>query len=175
MARIRLLVVGFVVAGVVAAAAANAAGPPPAIHPDVPSLFAHEIRAIDASHTAPPVLLPATVPLLREKLYGSGGVDLLGWDLSIGGAKNCGNATACFIADFEAIKGGKALGTPVMLKGATKAAYKPSSCGASCAPASIDFVVHGVLYDFQVATLDSHNGKATMIALAQSAINAGPR
>ena len=158
-----------------AARAVPAAGPPPAIHPDLPSLFASEIRAIDQVTTAPPVLLPATVPLERTKLYASGGPDQTGWDVSIGAVKNCGGADACFVADFEAIKGGKTFGTPVTLKGATKAAYKPMSCGASCAPANIDFIVHGVLYLFQVKTLQSHNAKAAMIAAAQSAIDAGSR
>jgi hypothetical protein len=158
-----------------AAHAVSAAGPPPAIKPNLPSLFAHEITAIDQAKTAPPVLLPTTVPLERTKLYASGGTDKSGWDVSIGAVKNCGGADACFVADFEAIKGRKTFGTPVTLKGATKAAYKPMSCGASCAPATIDFIVHGVLYLFQVQTLQSRNAKATMIAAAQSAIEAGAR
>ena len=55
-----------------------------------------------------------------------------------------------------------------------KGRYYPISCGASCSPAQIDFVREGVLYQFSVKD-PAARPKAALIALANQAINYGPR
>ena len=57
--------------------------------------------------------------------------------------KNCRGADACFVADFLAEPGTRVFGQKVTVTGATKAGYHPLSCGASCSPPQIQFVVHG--------------------------------
>ena len=52
--------------------------------------------------------------------------------------------------------------------------YTPLSCGASCSPASISFVREGVLYEFSVKD-PVGKVKPALIALANQAINYGPR
>ena len=67
-------------------------------------------------------------------------------------------------------------GQKVTVTGATKAGYHPLSCGASCSPPQIQFVVHGITYTFQANLKKTAKGdRATMIAAAESAISAGPR
>jgi hypothetical protein len=164
----RMLVAGGALAGFLIVGTAIASSP------NLPSLFASQIRAIHGDSRAPAVLLPASMPLDGKKFFPSGGPKGAGYDLSIGLAKNCGDATVCFSADFLAIKGGKVYGTPVTIKGASKAGYRGISCGASCSPAQVDFVVGGFLYTIQ-ANMTGKNGKGTLIAAAQSAIAAGAR
>lgn len=145
-----------------------------AASPNLPSLFASQIRAIHRDSRAPAVLLPSSMPFYGSKFYASGGPQGTGYDLSLGAVKNCGDATACFIADFIASKGGTTYGSPVTIKGASKAGYRASSCGASCSPPQVDFVVGGVLYTIQ-ANVSGHNSKATLLAAAQASISSGGR
>ena len=116
---------------------------------------------------------PASLPLDGKKFFPSGGPKGAGYELSIGLVKNCGDATACFSADFLATKGGKVYGTPVTVKGASKAGYRGNFCGASCSPAQVDFVVGGFLYTIQANVLTKP--RTTLIAASQSAIAAGAR
>jgi hypothetical protein len=165
----RVLAAGCVVMGLVVAGVSDA------VNVKLPALFASQIAAIKRDTHAPPVLLPSSLGLEHSKYYASGGPSGSGYSLQLGAVKGCGGANACFIADFLAMRGGRTFGTAVTIKGATKAAYAPGKCGASCAPASIDFVVGGVLYTFQASTLTSHHVEAALIAAARSAIAAGPR
>jgi hypothetical protein len=150
-----------------APAAAGAGG-------SLPSLFATQIQKINAAPHAPAVLLPASMPLDVKHEYPSGGPSGSSYDLEIGAAKNCNGADACFVADFQARKGGKVFGTKVTVKGASKAGYHPLSCGASCSPPEVDFIVGGVLYSIQANT-GKHQSRPALISAAESAISAGPR
>src|SRR5262245_7657767 len=108
-----------------------------ATQPTLPSLFAHQIAAINRAAHAPPVLLPRSMPLDARRLVPSGGVSGgrgSGYDLEIGAVKHCGGANACFVAGFTAATGGKVFGTRVTVKGASRAGFVPLSCGASCSP-----------------------------------------
>jgi hypothetical protein len=138
----------------------------------LPSLFAKQITAIKA----PPVLLPRSLPLDARHLYPSGGAMGKGYDLEIGAVKNCHGADACFVAGFTAIPGASLFGKKVTVTGATKAAYHPLSCGASCSPPQLMFVVHGITYTIQANLKKTTKGdRGTMISAAESAISAGPR
>jgi hypothetical protein len=160
-----LATVTAILAGTAAVAAAK---------PTLPSLFAHQVAAIKSAAHPAPILLPRSMPLDAKHLYPSGGTSGAGYDLEIGAAKHCGGATACFVAAFTATKSKSVFGKPVTVKGASKAGYKPLSCGASCSPPEIVFVVKGYRYTIQ-ANLNTKHGRAALIKAAESAISAGPR
>jgi hypothetical protein len=154
------------VAGLLAAASAVGAA-------NIPGVFAKQIKKINAAPHAPAVLLPDTMRLSAKHLYPSGGPTGASYDLELGAVKNCGGANACFVAAFIANKGGKVFGKTVTVTGASKAGYVPLSCGASCSPPQVDFIVHGVLYAIQ-ADLGKRS-KSRLISAAEQAIAAGPR
>ncbi len=162
----------------VAAGSALATAAPAATQPTLPSLFAHQIAAINRAPHAPPVLLPRSMPLDAKRMFATGGVGrgrVPGYDLEIGAVKHCGGADACLVADFQATTGGKVFGKRVTVRGASRAGFLPLSCGASCSPPQIDFVWHGVLYTIQANLNTRQTDRAALIAAAQSAISAGPR
>jgi hypothetical protein len=119
------------------------------------------------------VLLPATLSadVPASRLYGSGGATARGYDIQLAYARDCFDATACFLAEFWGNPGKIYLKTRVVLAHAITGAYRGISCGASCGPATIQWKESGVLYTVQWRA----GTKATMIALADSAIEAGPR
>ena len=118
------------------------------------------------------VLLPASIRNdVAHRLYGSATVSANGYDIQLAYAPGCHDATACFFADFQAGPGRLTFRTRVALAHAVSGAFQDISCGASCAPASIEWREGGVLYGVQYVL----GGKAAMIALANSAIDAGPR
>ncbi|MGA2013990.1 MAG: hypothetical protein ABSH51_26140 [Solirubrobacteraceae bacterium] len=142
----------------------------------LPTLLAAQIRTVHRDRNAPPVLLAGSMPLDVHglHLYPSAGTSGARYDLSIGAVAHCGDATVCFVADFSATKSGKVFGTPVSVRGASRAGFVALSCGASCAPPEIDFLLHGDLYVIQ-ANLTSTNDRLALIDAAQAAIAAGPR
>jgi hypothetical protein len=160
-----LLVAGAVMLPVAAAATPHS----------LPSLFARQITAINRAPHAPPVLLPSSMPLDAKRMFATGGAHRTGYDLEIGAVRHCGGANACFVAEFTAATGGKVFGKRVTVNGASRAGFEPLSCGASCSPPQIDFVVHGVLYTIQANLKTKQTDRAALIAAAQSAISAGPR
>jgi hypothetical protein len=142
----------------------------------LPALFAKQVRTINGAAKAPPVLLPSSLPLDVKHPYPTGGPSGKRYDLEIGAVKNCQGADACFVADFLAAPGTSVFGKKVTVKGATKAGYHPLSCGASCSPPQIQFVVHGITYTIQANLKKTAKGdRATLIGAAESAISAGPR
>jgi hypothetical protein len=173
MRRLRLAVTAVTVAA--SAAAASAVAAPAGPTAPLPSLFAHEIHTINAAAHAPAVLLPRSMPLDAKHLYAAGGPSGNSYDLSIGAVAHCGGADACFVAAFGAVPSTKVFGRRVTVRGATRAAFEPLSCGASCSPPQIDFIVHGVRYTIQANLRTKQTDRAALIAAAQSAISAGPR
>jgi hypothetical protein len=142
----------------------------------LPALLARQIRAIDAAAKAPPVLLPRAMPLDAKHLYPSGGASGKRYDLEIGAVRGCGGANACFVAAFTAAPGTTVFGRRVAVTGASRAAFTPLSCGASCSPPQIAFIVHGIRYTIQANLKKTAKGdRATLIRAAESAISAGPR
>jgi hypothetical protein len=172
MSRHRLIAAasGLLVAGALMVSIAVAA-----TQPSLPSLFARQIAAVNRAPQAPAVLLPRSMPLDATRMFATGGAHRSGYDLEVGAVKHCGGANACFVAGFEAATGGKVFGKRVTVKGASRAAFIPLSCGASCSPPQIDFVWHGVLYTIQANLKTKQADRAALIAAAQSAISAGPR
>jgi hypothetical protein len=141
----------------------------------LPSWFARQIRAINAAPHAPAVLLPGSMPLDAKHLYATGGPSGSRYDLAIGAIAHCRGANACFVAEFTAAKARTVYGTRVRVRGAAKAGFIPLSCGASCAPPQIDFLVHGIRYTIQANLKTSKSDRAVLISAAEAAIRAGPR
>jgi hypothetical protein len=164
----RLSLATVLAAGLLAAAPAGA-------KTSLPGLFAKQIRAINVAPHAPAVLLPGSMPLDAKHLYGGGGPSGSRYDLSIGALPHCGGANACFVADFTAEKASTVFGKRATVRGASKAGFVPLSCGASCAPPQIDFIVHGIRYTIQANLKTSKGDRAALVAAAESAISAGPR
>ncbi len=118
------------------------------------------------------VLLPsrlnAGVPASR--LYGSGGATAHGYDIQLAAAPGCHDSTACFVAEFWGGPGKLGAGAAVTLSKGIAGRFVPSRCGASCAPAQIEWLEFGSRYTMQFTA-----GRAAMVALADSAITAGRR
>jgi hypothetical protein len=142
----------------------------------LPGLLSTQIQKINAAPKAPPVLLPRSMPLDGKHLYPNGAAAGASYDIEIGAVKNCHDADACFIAEFSAARGGKVSGKRVTVTGASSAGFFPLSCGASCSPPQIMFIVHGVRYAIQANLKPSGSSdRAVLIAAAEAAIAAGPR
>lgn len=149
--------------------------PAAAAVPSLPSLFAKQIKAIHRDRRAPNVLLPDSIPVDAKRLYPSGGASRASYDLEIGAIRNCGGANACFVADFTAARGNSVFPKRVTVRGASKAGFKPLSCGASCSPPAIDFIVRGIRYEIQANLNSKQSDKTVLIKAAEAAISAGPR
>jgi hypothetical protein len=162
------------VASAVVAISALVAAPAVAGSVALPTLFAKQIHEVNSAPHAPPVLLPGSMSLDVKHAYPTGGPSGSSYDLEIGAVRNCHGADACFVAALEAHKGGKVFGKKVTVHGASKAGFVGLSCGASCSPPQVDFVVVGVLYSIQAYT-GKHNARTELISAAQDAISAGPR
>jgi hypothetical protein len=132
-------------------------------------------RSLAAARRGPvPVLLPSRLVAGVRRAYPSGGATRRGYSLSLGAAPNCNDATACFLAYFSATRGGRLVGgNPVALTGRVGRFYD-LSCGASCSPPQVAWVEHGVLYGIQ-ANVETNRLRQALVALANSAITAGPR
>ena len=137
----------------------------------LPSVLAAPIAKAKTSGVR--VLIPATLDagLPASRLYATGGATAHGYDIQLAAAPSCKNdSTACFVAEFWGGPGKLGTGAPVTLSKGLAGRYIPSRCGASCAPAQIDWIEFGSRYTIQFTA-----SKSAMVALANSAIRAGPR
>jgi hypothetical protein len=116
------------------------------------------------------VLLPSTISAHAAHLYSSGGATARGYDIQLASAPNCNDANACYVAEFLAAPGQPISGAAVTLVHGIRGRYAASACGASCNPATIQWAEYGLNY-----TIEYIGSKQQMIALADSAITAGPR
>jgi hypothetical protein len=136
----------------------------------LPRLLAKQISSARSSGVR--VLLPSRIDaqLGRTRLYGSGGARGRGYDIQLAAAPRCHDSTACFVAEFWG--GAGRVGAPqrVSLAKRITGAFRPSSCGASCAPATIEWREFGSRYAIQYI-----GSRAALVGLADSAIAAGPR
>ena len=127
--------------------------------PNILALLARPIAS--AKKHAVHVLLPSMIDTHGvAHLYGSGGASAKGYDIQLAYARNCFDASACFLAEFWGNPGKIFLKTRVALAHGITGAYAGISCGASCGPASIQWKESGVLYTIQWRA----GTKATMIA-----------
>jgi hypothetical protein len=142
---------------------------------DLTTLFADTLPAVKAQ-TSIPILLPDTMPSGYDELYPSGVGALREYSIGLAAAPMCGGATACFVADFSARKGGTPFGRGrVTLTGGRHGRFQPLSCGASCSPPSISWKQGGVTYSIQANVGTKKTERRALVKMANQAIRHGPR
>jgi hypothetical protein len=119
-----------------------------------------------------PVLVPSRLNagFRARHLYAAGGRSGDGYDIQLGAAPNCNDGDACFVAEFSAAKGTLGFSDRVTLSKGIVGRFHPISCGASCSPATVEWSQSRFLYTIQFGA-----GRTQLVALADSAISAGPR
>ncbi len=137
---------------------------------DLPALFATQIGRAHAQ-TEVPILLPQTMRSDFRRHFAEGRARPSAWRFDIGAARDCNQATACFVAEFKAVRDGRptARRTIRLARGRT-GHFTPSRCGASCSPPSIAWRERHALYSIQAKVV-----KRELVRMANSAIRNGPR
>ena len=138
---------------------------------NLPAKLARQIAS--ARHGGVAVLLPSAIraDVSASHLYASGGRTATGYDIRLAYAPSCDDGTACFFAEFQGGTITREPGTPVALAHGITGNFYAIHCGASCGPASITWTEGGARYGVQYVL----GARASMVALADSAIDAGPR
>lgn len=126
--------------------------------------------------TPVPILLPDNLYSDFDPLYASGTGNRRGYSIGLAAAPKCGGATACFVADFSAQKGGTPYGRgKVTLTKGRKGRFQPMGCGASCSPPSISWKEGGVTYSIQAKVVGEQSDRQLLVKMANEAIRRGPR
>jgi hypothetical protein len=128
------------------------------------------------TQTPVPILLPDSIPSDIEPLFPSGGGSEKEYSIGLAAVEDCGGATACFVADFSAQRGGRPFGPrTATLANGRKGRFKPLTCGASCSPPSIAWKERGVTYTIQANVGDKRSERRILVRMANQAIRRGPR
>ena len=137
---------------------------------DVPQRFAVQLDRA-ATQTTVPILLPQTMRSDFRRFFAEGRATANAWRFDLAAARDCNQATACFIAEFKAVEGGKPSGRrTIRLNRGRTGYFQPMSCGASCSPPSIEWRERHARYSIQAKV-----GKGELVRMANSAIRNGPR
>jgi hypothetical protein len=129
-----------------------------------------------------PILLPSKLPASVNEnkirvVYGEGEPD--GYEISLYYEPGCGNA--CFAGFFAAKQNAKLAADEadkaVRLAHGVKGYYTGKSCGVSCTPPQIEWMYRSVCYtiQFKVNGRNAKQDEASIIRMANTAIEAGPR
>lgn len=126
-----------------------------------------------------PVLLPDRVAIdvpSRHGIEAKWAANRTSWSLSLGIGPRCGGANACFVGQFSAERGGRpSFRRTVGLRGGVTGYFKPTTCGASCSPPEIQWLRARVLYSVEFREAGPGSDRKKLVALADSALAAGPR
>jgi hypothetical protein len=142
---------------------------------DLNALFAHALPKVKA-RTQIAVLLPDTMPTEARHLFPEHWQTKTSYTLSLGAVRHCGEATACFEADFMGQKGGTPFGSKaVKLARGRHGRFKPLSCGASCSPPAVSWRERGATYTIQANVGTGKTERRILVAMANEAIRRGPR
>jgi hypothetical protein len=142
---------------------------------DVPKKF-KALLVVARDKTDVPILLPQKYRTDAKRLVPSGSFARKRYTFSLSAIKGCGGATACFIADFSAKRGGKPhYQRKVSLTGGRTGYFKPLTCGASCSPPAIEWVDDDVLYWIQARAGTKRQERKRLVGMANSAIEHGAR
>jgi hypothetical protein len=137
---------------------------------DLPQLFATQLERSHAQTTVP-ILLPQTLRSDFKRHFPEGRARPDAWRFDIGAVRDCHTATACFIAEFTGVRGGRpSAPRAVRLARGRTGFYRPSRCGASCAPPSVEWRERRTLY-----TIEAKTSRRELVRMANSAIRNGPR
>jgi hypothetical protein len=171
--------VALVLMAAVLATPAGAAGGSAKV--DVLAALSARIATVKRDDGGVAVLLPATMPLQRP-YYTASSASNGRYRLEIDGAEPCDGANVCLFALFTGVRGGHLYGKPIALHHGVAGRYAQIQCGAACSPPAIDWVIHGVLYTIEAnPSVEDHPNvagnvvRATFVAAADQAIDAGPR
>lgn len=128
------------------------------------------------TQTSLPILLPDAIVTEIDPLYPSAAGSAREYSIGLGAVEDCGGATACFVADFSARKGGKARGPrkATLAKG-RKGRFKPLTCGASCSAPSIEWKERGIVYRIAANVGTKRTERKLLVRMANQAIRRGPR
>ena len=137
---------------------------------DLPRLFATQLERA-RTQTEVAILLPQTMRSDFARHFPEGRARPRAWRFDIGAARSCNQATACFVAEFRAVRGGRpsAPRTVRLARGRT-GYYQPLACGASCSPPSVEWRERHSRYSIQAKV-----AKRELVRMANSAIRNGPR
>jgi hypothetical protein len=147
--------------------------------PPAPALRVVATKLADL--TAAPLVLPSILPLdYGGRVYTMAGPEGRGWSIALAATRNCGGANACTLGSLEATRSARRLGAGdgqrVRLITGQVGRYQPLSCGASCSPPSITFRFGAYVVEYQLKiAAGPKRERASMIAIANSALRAGPR
>jgi hypothetical protein len=137
---------------------------------DIPNLFATQLQRAHAQ-TQVPILLPTTFRSDFRRHFPEGRARPNAWRFDIGAVRDCDGAGACFVAEFRGVHGRSpsAPRTLRLTRGRT-GYYRPSKCGASCAPPVLQWRERHALY-----TIEAKTTRHELVRMANSAIRNGPR
>jgi hypothetical protein len=142
---------------------------------DLNALFADALPRVTAK-TRIAVLLPNLMPTDAKHLYADHWETRRTYTLSLADIPNCGEATACFEAEFSGQKGGTPFGfRSVTLARGRHGRFKPLTCGASCSPPSISWKERGATYTIQANVGTKRTERRILVKMANEAIRRGPR
>ena len=142
---------------------------------DLNALFADALPQAKAK-TRIAVLLPDALPTDAKHLYAEHRETRRTYTLSLGAVPDCGEATACFEAEFRGQKGGAPFGKRrVALARGRHGRFQPLSCGASCSPPSISWSERGATYTIQANVVGKGGDRRLLTRMANEAIRRGPR
>jgi hypothetical protein len=137
---------------------------------DVPQTFATQLTRAQAQTTLA-ILLPQEMRSDFRRFFAEGRATQGAWRFDLAAARGCNQATACFIAEFKAVRDGHPRGRrTIRLNRGRTGYYTPLSCGASCSPPSIQWRERHARYSIQAKV-----GKRELVRMANSAIRNGPR
>ncbi|HEV2813083.1 MAG TPA: hypothetical protein VGW10_07525 [Solirubrobacteraceae bacterium] len=142
---------------------------------DVDDVLGDDIARV-APLTDVPIRLPARISLgYDDAVFGDGGLERPdGYSFTLAAAPDCGNATACFLAQFSGQENGSfAFRRRVRLARGIVGRYKPTTCGASCSPPMIEWKQRGRYYSLQAKVAGPE--RRLMVRAANSAIRSTPR
>ena len=145
---------------------------------DVERVLRDEVRRV-APRTDVPIRLPARMNLdYGRSAWGDGDATGRGYSFTIATIRDCGNASACFLAQFTGEEGGSfAFRRRVDLARGIVGRYKPLTCGASCSPPTVEWRQRGHLYRIQakLGVAGRARQRRAMVRAANSAILSRPR
>ncbi len=141
---------------------------------DLNALFADALPRAKAK-TRIAVLFPDAMPTDSKRLYAEHWETRRTYTLSLADVPRCGEATACFEAEFRGEKGGSPFGSKrVALARGRHGRFKPLSCGASCSPPAISWRERGATYTIQANLVGKGSDRAALTKMANQAIRQGP-
>jgi hypothetical protein len=136
----------------------------------LPDLFATQIERAHAQ-TEVPILLPQTMRSDFRRHFPEGRARPNAWRFDIGAVRHCHTATACFVAEFKAVRDRRpSAKRAIRLARGRTGYYRPLRCGASCSPPRIEWRERHALYSIQAKVR-----KRELVRMANSAIRNGPR